>query len=335
MIDLNAPFREIVQALDLDGPYVDISPIVDSLTATGWDDERLVKNDLLEAAGRFGRPNTYQRFIDTMARLATELHAAGIPFIFIKCVREYRYSDTNVDVLVPGDRLREVASLLRGSVWTSPHAWDRLEQFAIERAKMKLPSTKETVLAAHLYGGLSWRYQSDIGLLRHDGRTPNPEQLQIVSLREYGARGVLDGEVWIPSDEIEFVLQAAHVAFENFRITVGEAVHFQLLKLRAPQAWRNAHRLAADYGCQEALRMMDRESARIAENLHRIQPADYPRTLPAPELLKAFRDRAATLFGSGRWLSAVNELGTSMAVFGLVRAIRAVRRLRRGREDYR
>lgn len=326
-------------AAQRDGRFADIRPLTDALRARGWTDERLAKNDLAEPRRVPGRDYDYARFWATVARLASELSSLDLPPIFIKCVREYRYCDSNVDVLVPRRQLRRVAEHLYRSDWRAPAPWDTFEQLLIERDKLKLPATRPGLIAAHLYGGVSWRYQSDIGLLRHDGVQPNPRHLVSVPLARYvePAAAAVPGDlqIWLPGDAAEFVLQAAHVAFENYRLTVGEAVHFQLLRRRAAASWEEARALARRYGCAEALSLIDRESLRVCSALPELDPADYPQTLPITSVLPPLGERGRLLSGERRNLAALSEVATASAVYLGVSAIRKLRRLRRGVEDYR
>ncbi len=322
------------------GRYADIGPLVDELRARGWAEERLVKNDLIEPKGVAGRKWDHAAFWNTIVQLTGELEGLGLPAIFIKCVREYPYCDSNVDVLVPRRRMREVARQLYRSAWVAPELWDQFEQLLIERAKLKLPSTRPGLITAHLYGGVSWRYQSDIGMLRRDGVAENPDQLQRTAVGDcvpQGTTGVVGREtmVWLPDDASELVLQAAHVAYENFRITVGEALHFRLLVLRVPEALEAARERARENGCESALQLLDDESRRVVDGLLTIDPADYPRTLPRAPLTPAFAERSRLLRGRGETLAAIHESGSMRAVYALVSNIRRFRRWRRGAEDYR
>jgi len=323
------------------GRYADIGPLVERLRELGWNEERLVKNDLIEPRGIAGRQWDHGAFWSTIARLADELRQMGLPPIFIKCARDYPYCDSNVDLLVPRRRLREVARRLWASDWLKPELWDAFEQLLIERAKLKLPSRTPGLVTAHLYGGVSWRYQGDIGLLRLDGTQANPEHLSQVEVADCVPEGTsiepsaARTKVWLPSDESEMVMQAAHIAYENFRITIGEALHFRLMVLRAPGALDSARALAEGYGCGCALDLLDNESRRVVDGLLAISPNDYPRTLPAETLLPAFRDRARYLTRRGRRLAAMHERWSMHLVYRLVSVIRKVRRWRRGAEDYR
>ena len=330
--------HRLLESARREGLYYQLRHLIEELRDRGWSDERLSKNDLLAADPESeSAAREYARFWRTIVRLARELRELDLAPIFIKCVREYRYRDANVDTLVPQQEMSSVEDHLCASSWARPRPWDTLEQMMIERAKRKLPSRDSSLVAAHLYGAVSWRYQGDIGLLRTDGRNPDPRHLVRVSSASFAGREATgDGEsLWIPAPEAELVLQAAHVVFENFRITVGEAIHFQLLQVRHPSAWNRARALADQHGCSRALDLVRARSERLCSNIDRLAPEDHPQTLPFTELRKAFRERTRHLLANRRVLSAVNELGTSVGFFTLVSTIRKVRRWRRGREDYR
>ena len=319
------------------GPFVDIDPLLTVLRSRGWSDERLAKNDLAESAAG-GGAHRFRAFWKTIEQLAVEMETLGLPPIFIKCVREYPYCDFNVDFLVPRTRLRSVARHLYTTHWKAPATWDSIEQLLIERAKLKLQATDNGLLAAHLYGGVSWRYQGDIGLLRKNGEQADPEHLRLVPIVEacgFRPSDRIETRIWLPRAPAEFVMQAAHIAFENFRITVGEAVHFRLLQIRSADAWTEARALARGFGCEAALDLVDRESRRVCASLEQLDPADWPRTLPMADLAPTFRERARLLTGQGRRLAALNEVGTASGVYLLVSLIRRLRRWRRGAEDYR
>ena len=122
------------------GRYADLGRVIRQLRERGWSDERLAKNDLALPSGAPGTRERSRVFWETIARLTVELEALGLPPIFIKCVREYQYCDSNVDVLVPRAELRSVANHLYRIAWSLPSAWDSVEQMLIERAKLKLPA---------------------------------------------------------------------------------------------------------------------------------------------------------------------------------------------------
>ena len=318
----------------------DIGRLSERLRSAGWSSERLVKNDIPVDGGIPGRRYSYADFWRTIARLGQVLPTVGVQPIFIKSVRQYAYADANVDVLVPAPKLRHVSEVLTRNIWETPSRRDMVEQLLIERAKNKLPTSEPGFVAAHLYGGVSWRYQSDIGMLRVDGVSGNPEQLVQTHVGSFISSDMLDEasratEIWIPTDAAEFVLQAAHISFENFRITVGEAVNFVLLKRRFPSAWAEGKLLARSYGCTAALHLVDQLSDHISGKLEQLNPAEYPITIPYNLLAPVWEERWRFLRAKGSGIQAVAERTSTMSVYALLRTIRTARRVRRGAEDYR
>lgn len=313
--------------------FVDLTRWLTRLQEHGWTGAHLTRNELPADSSRQAH---YEKFWKTIRELAQQFRDLGLPPIFIKCVREYRYSDANVDVLVPSARWRSVIERLCRTHWKLPARADWLEQQLIERAKLKLPAASPDFFAAHLYQAVSWRYQKDIGLLRLHGREPNEHQLRRLPLQRF-LPDCARPEEWIyhPNEASELVLQAAHVVFENFRITLGEACHFVLLRERAGSAWEEALVLADRYGCGPALHLVAEESQRILENLEEMDPRDFPFPLPPGGLWRCFRARYRHLWEKGQGWGAMVELGGCTASYAALRLIRRVRRWRRGHEAYR
>lgn len=316
------------------GVFVDLGPWIAELSAYGWTVEHLVRNELPATPSRRAH---YETFWRTIRELARQLRDLGLPPLFIKCIREYQYSDANVDVLVPWPQWQTVIERLCRTHWQRPARADWLEQQVIERAKLKLPAASSDLCAAHLYRALSWRYQKDIGLLRLNGEAPNEGQLHRWPLQRFLPNRSCLEEEWIyhPNEASELVLQAAHVVFENFRITLGEVVHFILLRERAGSAWEEAVALAKQYGCESALSLVAGESLRLLQNLARLNPRDFPYPLPRAGLWRCFGERYHHLRERGQGWEAAVELGGCIASHTALRVIRRWRRWRRGYEAYR
>jgi len=316
------------------GGFVDLAPWIAKLADRGWTVEHLLRNELPADSSRQAH---YEKFWRTIRELALQLRDLGVPPIFIKCVREYRYSDANVDVLVPSPQWQAVIGRLCRTHWRRPSRADWLEQQVIERFKLKLPAVSPDFFAAHLYQAVSWRYQKDIGLLRLNGQEPNERQLHRWPLQRFLPDRSWSEEEWIyhPNEASELVLQAAHGVFENFRLTLGEAVHFVLLRDRAGPAWDEAAALAGRYGCASALHLVAGESQRLLQHLASLDPRDFPYPLPRAGLWRCFRERYGHLRTQGRTWEAAVELGSCMASYTGLRFIRRWRRWRRGHEAYR
>jgi hypothetical protein len=312
-------------------PYRDVGAPLRALRAAGWSQERLDKNDLRDGEAADAR---YDRFWATMARLQNVLGGpSGVDPIFIKSVREYPYSDGNVDVVIPKGALREVEDRLAREQWVRPTFASRVEQRAMERGKLKMQSSDPSLLAAHLYEGVSWRYQPDIGLLRAGTRS---EVLRTVAVRTYAPRAAQRNvEIWIPADHTELVLQTAHIVFENYRMSLGEAMNLVLLRQRAQHAWPAAEELARQFGCDATLRAGMEHADWMVRHALELVPSRLPMPIPFARLAPAIAERSRWFAGRGDVWNSVLELSTFAAFFPLLRSVRAFRRWRRGHEDFR
>lgn len=318
-----------------DGPfYVSLAPLLATLRRAGWTDERLAKNDLLSNQ-RAVRGYGMEEFWTTALAGLDACEELGVRAILLKSIRVYPYSDSNVDVLVPAASLKSVEQRLRELGWLAPGTWDSVEQAMVERRKRKLPPGPRLPsdhLAIHLYGGLSWRYQDDLGFqLRGLTREVPVDWVAPagIAARHPGRR------VAVLSADAELVVQAAHVCFENYRLTLGEAVHICGLVAASESALPEALVLAESVGCRVALRMAVGLAIDALSDPGRLAAAAWPRTLQPRTLDDAFIERWTALRRQGRLMQGAVELSTNWILHRVVAAIRRRRRRERGVEDYR
>lgn len=320
------------RAPEYHGAFYDLAPLQTFLREEhGWTPADLARNQFpapapLDGAGA----RAHARFWGTIAEAARRLEGAGILPITIKSLRTYAFWDSNTDLLIPaGSRARVLEALYAGP-WVPPSRASRVEQALVERAKIKLPSADPELLPVHLYEGISWRYQADIGLLT--GADHTASRLVPVPAALYaGTRVEADPPVVrVPDDATELVLQAAHAAYENFRLSLGEAVHLHLLR-RTPGVWERAREIADVHGCAVALREVADIAERMVAGELGWRPAAFPLQIPLAVLARCYRERAAFLLGRRRVGSAAVEIGGFAWVFPVIRAVRRVRRARADR----
>jgi hypothetical protein len=310
-------------------PFLDLRPLTAALEARGWNPERLAKNGLPPATE--GLDPGYVRFWETIEALCEAMNALQIPPVILKSIRVYAYDDGNVDLLVPAGRLWEVARALAKGRWKMPDTAYLIEQQLVERNKLKLLPREDTLLHAHLYEGIGWRYQSDLAILgaRHD-------RVTAIDTRAFLPNGNGPGlRVFAPDPVAELVLQAAHIAFENYRMTVGEAVNLCLLRRQHAASWQAALTLADDVGCRHALVSLLEVAERIVADLDTLDPVATPLPLSKRLIFGIHLQRIAHLVRHGKIGGAIGELFSVAVVFPGVRTIRLLRRWRRGREDFR
>lgn len=314
---------------------VDLTDWLAELRTIGWSSERLAKNDLpVWLIDEAYYPYRFDELWVTAAEIAHHLRILDIEPIILKCLREYPYVDSNVDVLIPRSRWTAVTEQLASGGWVVPSLRERLEQKAFERGKMKLGSGTSNFLAAHLYAAVSWRYLDDLGILRN-GETPLREALIRHPGNHFAAASRPEDWFYLPSPSAELVIQAAHICFENYRITLGEAAHIVLLRHRVPEAWREAVQIAQKVGCSRALQLVYDSSVSILTNLGEAKAENFPKPLAAWSLLRCFAERERSVRRTGNRVRGALEFAGSVAFFFGVRVIRAIRRRRMGREDYR
>jgi hypothetical protein len=318
-------------------PY-DIASWMKKLRSFGWTTERLAKNELpVEYLGEHFLPYSHDEFWHTIREMRMTLKATDIPPIFIKCIRSYPYFDSNVDLVVNPSKAVEAIDALCAAHWTRPTGASRIEQALVERRKVKLTSSVPGLLPAHVYGGVSWGYQDDTGLLRTEEGDPDPAWVARCEFAEESSRPTRSRDAeWIlhPFGPGELVIQAAHITSENFRITLGEAVHICGL-LQQDGCYERALRLAEGYGFAGAVALVSEASTTILSDVSTLDPRRFPRSLPRARLENCFLERYRHLTRSGGRPTAIIELASSEASLALRRTVRTVRRWRRGHEDRR
>jgi hypothetical protein len=307
------------------------------LRSSGWTIERLAKNELPAShLDEHFFPYSHEQFWKTIRTIRTAIGPAEIPPIFIKCIRTYPYFDSNVDLLVNPSRLAETIGILCSAHWKLPTGMNRVEQALVERGKVKLSPLTPDLLPAHVYGGLRWGYQNDTGLLRTKNGEPDPVMLRRHRLTDAASQPATSDadSILHPFGAGELVVQAAHITSENFRITLGEAIHIQSL-LDEHGCFNEALGLAAGFGFAGAVELVTEASKEILSDVSSLDPNRFPRRLPAARLHDCFLERYHYLRRSGRRSDGIIELGTCEAFLALRRVLRTVRRWRRGYEDRR
>lgn len=285
--------------------------LVRGLEAAGWGERQFAKNQLLyeweRARGVEGAGTAmFQRFWRTVARLHEVLTAAGITPVFLKCRRHYPYGDGNVDVLVSRGDWPRVIQALEAAEWRVPPRAVRIKQNLIEKSKLKLPARTDGLYPAHLYGAVSWRYQSDVGFLPQ-GEARNPF-LEAVPLRSLWA-GAPEVEVLMPTRAADLLIHGAQTVFENYRLYLGEALYMDHLWRTLPASEVAAvEELARGRGALPVLRLV---RAHLDDRLARPfpwPPGSWPNNLAFPALLSTWTVRAGRRWGEGKRVRAVEEL---------------------------
>jgi hypothetical protein len=303
----------------------DLGALRSRLELAGWDAERLDKNELRAAAG--------DRYWTTAERMAEVMAALGHEPVFLKLVREYDYHDSNVDILVPWRDWHRVVRRFTVAGWQLPRGIDRVEQALVERRKLKLSPRDPRLVAAHLYGGVAWGYQHDTGLLRDPSGRLDHRQLCPISFADRRLDGSVTGTAFHPVGAAELVIQAAHTLGENFRMTLGEAVHISRLASDR-RVVREALSLGRCHGLDRAVEVVVCQARAMVDGWSMLDPSSCPQAVPPALVAGSLRARHTAL-GRGSRGQAWGETVTVAGSYAARRSVRFVRKRRRGREDRR
>jgi hypothetical protein len=246
----------------------------------------------------------FERYWRTVAKISTILQREGIFHVILKTRRSYPYSDTNVDVYVKGDDAPSVKAALCGESWRMPSASVIFKQRLIEREKIKLPACQSDLVPAHLYMSVSWRYQREVTFLDESMIERIPIRAEAPGLEEeFGPLTIP-----VPTRGADILLHCAEIVFENYRITLGEALYLHwLLKVVSEVDQQRVEGLGIARGAGTAMRcVLDRARAGVPEDPSELA-VDWPRNLTGRELLTSWGDRFRVQLRRGGITRAAEE----------------------------
>ena len=220
------------------------------------------------------------------------LGAEGIEHIVFKCERHYRYYASNVVVIVrPADRPRALHALYtagyRGNVMFKEP----------DKVMLSLPGDPTSV---HLHVGVTWNgvpYFDDDALWRRSTADP-----------------LLPGRFRLDGDD-ELAVNLAHNLFENYEVSLGDALYFRRalgtapgptgLDLHArPNGWLGGLGAALEHARSLA------EAWASAEQTGLVAPrlVDFPYRLPRATLARAYGERINANLRAGHLRRAAREV---------------------------
>jgi hypothetical protein len=164
------------------------------------------------------------KYWSSMAGLNSIFSSMGTKFRTIKSIRSYPYVDSNIDIIVEKSEWVSLSNQVVQRSWRKPRFKEFLEQTLVEPYKLKYQSVLGDLAAAHFYGGVRWRYVKPFNLKGIDG-----DHLWHELPEEYRrlVQSPDDGNILVPTEEFDMVIQAAHVTIENYRLTIGEVFHIR------------------------------------------------------------------------------------------------------------
>jgi len=197
------------------------------------------------------RPEGWEGFCARVAELHDLLTALGVRYLFLKTVKSYPHTDSNVDVLIPhrAEFLR-VRRALQEKGFRPVFTWE------FDKAMLQPPSGRPSPSdpAAHLYACISWYTVPYLDAHRVLARA-----------RILPWNGLA---LPVPDLQDEFYIGALHAFFEEEALTWGDVWHLQSVQ----EALRR-RRASEPTDLSPAARWAVQAVARALEELKGLQPA--------------------------------------------------------------
>jgi hypothetical protein len=295
-----------------------VETVVRSLAARGWTMRQFRANHLEHVAhvclGDSSHPahDTFHDYWRTVGRISSILQREAIDHVIIKTRRSYRYADTNVDVFVKESDSARVQAVLRDDSWRMPSRAVIFKQRLIEREKLKLPARAPGLVPAHLYMAVSWRYQREVTFLDEAMVEHIPIRVEAPGLEEEWG----DLTIPVPTRGADVLLHCAEIVFENYRLTLGEALYLAwLVEHLSEDEVATAMRLAAERGAGQAMRVVLARVRSLVSHVDGDVAGDWPRNLTARELLSSWGERFGFQLRRRRVVPALEEW-SGYAAFG-------------------
>jgi hypothetical protein len=302
-----------------------IAEIVKCLAAGGWTWRDFRANHMEHVAHLYSGMRMvplqvpFERYWRTVAKISTILQGEGLFHVILKTRRSYPYSDTNVDVYVKHEDAPSVKEALCGESWRMPSASVLFKQRLIEREKVKLPARQADLVPAHLYMSVSWRYQREVTFLDDAMIERIPISAEAPGLEaEFGSLTVP-----VPTRNADILLHCAEIVFENYRITLGEALYIAWLIDHVSDSERDEiYGLGRERGALTAMQAV-LSRVRAMDKAGGVE-TDWPRNLTLRELVASWGERFRTQLRRRRLAAAFEEWLAYAAFASMYRVKRAL-----------
>jgi len=288
-----------------------IEEIIHRLSAGGWSAKDFAANQLGYAADRYlgtdgaASRALFDRYWRTVAEITTRLKDAGVDHVVLKTRRHYRYADTNVDVFVRDAEWPATRDALCGSDWQMPSRAIRFKQRLIEREKIKLPPRADTLVPAHIYKSVCWRYQREVSFLEEGMTELVPLEAEAPSLAsEWG--GVM---IPMSTRAADILIHCAEIVFENYRIALGETLYLSWLLSQVPDVeQREVFRMGVARGAGGAMRTALAYAELVGDEKYWDDiDLQWPKRFSARELITSWKERLGMQVKQGNLWAAMEE----------------------------
>ena len=284
--------------------------LIQSLTERGWAPENFAANHLAYAASLCLGSETdparisFEKYWRSVAKISSILREAGVFHVIIKTRRSYPYADTNVDVFIEEADWPRVRDSLCGDSWRMPSRMVQFKQRLIEREKIKLPPRDESLVPAHMYMAVSWRYQREVTFLDREMIEDMPLAAEAPQLEAECGPVVIP----VPTRTADILLHCAEIVFENYRITLGESLYLSWLMEQVPEVGKSrVFRLGIERGAGRAMRCALFHAGQVQEGNESEVDTNWPKNLPGSELLASWGERFRVQLGRGKAVKALEE----------------------------
>jgi hypothetical protein len=184
-----------------------------------------------------------------------------------------------------------------------------LRQIVISRGKLKLaPPDPEAMVPLHLYDALSWRSLEYL-----------PHREVLAHAEPWRVNGVTAP---VPDALYDLLIHCAHIAFENYRVTLGEVYHLSHVADAGVVA--DARRIARTHGFEPAVELLEDLLGLYAPEREEAW-CRLPALVPLRPLLRCWFARLAYHARRGRPDRALGEVVQHLAFYPLLSAVRRTR----------
>lgn len=245
------------------------------------------------------RSDAFRRVMRETSQL---LQDHGFEHICIKFRKLYRYYDSNVDVVVDPRQWRQSVELLQHQGYT-PHV--------MFKEPDKIMFDKPEAVSVHLHPGVTWNgvpYFDQPSLWRRSTRSADGPWLELA-----------------PEDDV--LVNLAHNLFENYEVSLGDALYFKRLMETYAFDPEDLERIAAANGWRYGFQQAYRQMRTLVSAWTHVEPTgalpanllDYPYQIQMPVLARTFSQRIASNLSGLRLRTALREVYAYPAFYALKR----------------
>jgi hypothetical protein len=247
-----------------------------------------------------GRQVAFRR---AMHETSVLLASCGIPHIYIKFRKLYRYYDSNVDVIVAHEHWQPAIAALEAEGYAGHVMFKEPDKIMFSR--------QGAAVSAHLHPGVTWNGVPyfDLGEL-------------------WSHSSPAAGESWLElSDEYDYLINLAHNVFENYEISLGDMLYFRNFLREHSLDTSRLEAVAAANGWRLGFRQLQAQVVALVEAWERtlqtgqVPPSllAYPYRISMPALARAFGERIASNVAARRLRLALREAYAYPAFYVLKR----------------